>query len=86
MLFRSLSNVIKYVGRAGLKTQNAYVQDLKKARWYLDREIQKAEEAEAKKPAGRLVDFTVMESTAQGLSGESWTGGVLFRGVDSKGC
>lgn len=33
-----LGNVIKYVSRAGLKTPNP-IKDLKKARWYLDREI-----------------------------------------------
>ncbi len=34
-----LGNVIKYVLRAGKKDD--IVQDLKKARWYLDREINK---------------------------------------------
>lgn len=33
-----LGNVVKYVSRAGYK-QDAEVQDLEKARWYLDREI-----------------------------------------------
>jgi Protein of unknwon function (DUF3310) len=36
-----LGNVIKYVSRAGLK--GSYLEDLKKARWYLDREISKHE-------------------------------------------
>jgi hypothetical protein len=35
-----LGNAIKYILRAGRK--GATVEDLKKARWYLDREIQKA--------------------------------------------
>jgi hypothetical protein len=35
-----LGNVVKYVLRAGRKQPNA-VEDLKKARWYLDREIEK---------------------------------------------
>lgn len=40
-----IGNVIKYVWRAGLKSHHGYtseesrLQDLKKARWYLDREI-----------------------------------------------
>ena len=34
-----LGNTVKYVSRAGRKNGNATVQDLKKARWYLDREI-----------------------------------------------
>jgi hypothetical protein len=33
-----LGNAIKYIWRAGLKSQDP-VEDLKKARWYLDREI-----------------------------------------------
>jgi hypothetical protein len=36
-----LGNVIKYLCRAGRK--RAKVEDLKKARWYLDREIQRCE-------------------------------------------
>ena len=32
-----LGNTVKYISRAGKK--DAIVQDLKKARWYLDREI-----------------------------------------------
>lgn len=32
-----LGNAVKYIWRAGLKDND--VQDLKKARWYLDREI-----------------------------------------------
>jgi len=38
-----LGNVVKYISRAGLKgsttVTNMYLEDLKKARWYLDREI-----------------------------------------------
>lgn len=41
----NLGNCIKYVWRADLKA-NA-IEDLKKARWYLDREIQKREKASA---------------------------------------
>lgn len=37
-----LWNAVKYIARAGKKT--SYLEDLKKARWYLDYEIQKAEE------------------------------------------
>lgn len=35
-----LGNVIKYILRAGKKDPNKWIEDLKKARWYLDREIQ----------------------------------------------
>ena len=37
-----LGNVVKYVSRAQFKGK--YLEDLKKARWYLDRLIQKKEE------------------------------------------
>lgn len=33
-----LGNAIKYIWRAGLKSTDA-IEDLEKARWYLDREI-----------------------------------------------
>lgn len=42
-----LGNVVKYILRAGKKGDR--LEDLKKARWYLDREIQWAEQGE--KPA-----------------------------------
>ena len=36
-------NVIKYVSRAGKKDPNKELEDLKKAQWYLNREIQRLE-------------------------------------------
>lgn len=36
-------NVVKYVCRAGRKDPDKYVEDLKKARWYIDREIKRVE-------------------------------------------
>jgi hypothetical protein len=38
-----LGNCLKYVKRAGLKTSSTEVEDLKKARWYLDRWISNLE-------------------------------------------
>lgn len=35
-----LGNCIKYLSRAGKKADNSYLQDLKKAAWYLNREIE----------------------------------------------
>ena len=35
-----LGNVIKYVARAGRKTDNP-IEDLEKAKWYIEREIEK---------------------------------------------
>lgn len=34
-----LGNTVKYISRCGKKDGNSMVQDLEKARWYLDREI-----------------------------------------------
>lgn len=39
-----LGNTVKYISRAGRKTPDA-LEDLKKARWYLDREISQMENA-----------------------------------------
>lgn len=38
----TLGNAVKYVWRAGLKSTSP-IEDLKKARWYIDREIQRLE-------------------------------------------
>ena len=42
----NIGNVLKYCWRAGLK--GALLEDLKKARFYLDREIQRLERSETK--------------------------------------
>lgn len=36
-----LGNTVKYISRAGKKDPTKLVEDLQKARWYLDREIQR---------------------------------------------
>lgn len=41
-----LGNVVKYVSRAGKKDPNKYLEDLKKAQWYLNKRIELAEAAE----------------------------------------
>lgn len=38
-----LGNTVKYIARAGKKDRTDEIQDLKKARWYLDREIRRHE-------------------------------------------
>lgn len=38
-----LGNVVKYISRAGKKMNTPILEDLKKARWYLDREIERRE-------------------------------------------
>ena len=40
----NVGNAIKYLWRAGLKTEDA-TQDLRKAAWYINREIQRLEKA-----------------------------------------
>ena len=37
----TLGNVIKYISRAGKKDPGKLIEDLEKARWYLDRKIEK---------------------------------------------
>ena len=44
-----LGNTVKYISRAGKKSGQSLLQDLRKARWYLDRWIQKLEKLEARK-------------------------------------
>ena len=39
-----LANAVKYISRAGKKDPAKTLEDLKKARWYLDRRIKKLEE------------------------------------------
>jgi hypothetical protein len=34
-----LGNAIKYIWRAGLKKESSRIEDLRKAAWYIDREI-----------------------------------------------
>lgn len=38
-----LGNAVKYILRAGRKPDTDYIEDLKKARWYLDHEIEQHE-------------------------------------------
>lgn len=42
-----LGNVVKYVSRAGKKDPDKTLEDLKKARWYLDRHIKNLENSKA---------------------------------------
>ena len=43
----NIGNTIKYLWRSGLKDSAPAIQDLKKAQWYLNREIEKQEKASA---------------------------------------
>lgn len=42
----NLGNCVKYISRAGKKNPEKLIEDLKKARWYLDREIKNMEKKE----------------------------------------
>lgn len=42
----NLGNCVKYISRAGKKNPDKLIEDLKKARWYLDREIKNMEKKE----------------------------------------
>ncbi len=48
-----IGNAIKYLWRAGEKDGSPELQDLKKARWYIDREIQRRESTQAPAAVGR---------------------------------
>jgi hypothetical protein len=39
----NLGNAVKYISRAGKKDPSKLVEDLKKAKWYLDRELSRLE-------------------------------------------
>lgn len=41
----NVGNAIKYLWRAGLKGVDTNVQDLQKAKWYIDREIERLKES-----------------------------------------
>lgn len=41
----NLGNTVKYISRNGLKDPDKYIEDLEKARWYLDREIKTRKQA-----------------------------------------
>lgn len=41
----NLGNTVKYIGRAGKKDPDKHIEDLKKARWYLDREINRLDKS-----------------------------------------
>ena len=41
----NLGNTLKYISRAGLKDKNHEIEDLEKAQWYLNREIERIRSA-----------------------------------------
>lgn len=39
----NIGNAIKYLWRAGIKPTSSHIEDLRKAKWYIDREITRLE-------------------------------------------
>lgn len=69
-----LGNVVKYVSRAGKKEEADEVDDLKKAEWYLRREIKrlrKEERKERKEKKARNMEKLARHAFAYGASPES---------------
>jgi hypothetical protein len=44
----NLGNAVKYISRAGRKSVKTRLEDLRKAKWYLEAEIERAERLEGK--------------------------------------
>lgn len=44
----NVGNAVKYLWRAGIKDENLAIQDLEKARWYLDDEINRRKQEDSK--------------------------------------
>lgn len=63
-----LGNSVKYISRAGRKDPAKTVEDLKKARWYLDREIEALEGARV--PYSVTYEDILEDQTAAAAAGE----------------
>ena len=60
----NIGNAVKYLWRCGLKGDE--IEDLKKARWYIDREIARREGRPAAQVPDRAAALAVMERLAAG--------------------
>jgi len=61
-----LANVLKYIARAGYKDKDKELEDLKKARFYLDRRIGVVEKQLASTSFQEEVDRSITEQAAKG--------------------
>lgn len=52
-----LGNVVKYISRAGKKDPDKFIEDLKKARWYLDYKINENSETPAEEKKQKFQTF-----------------------------
>ncbi len=82
----NLGTVLKYLARAGKKDPSKEIEDLKKARWYLDRQISNLE----KQKVDQLVSQKLADSKVQGTNDLiNWgteNHPAYSRSIDSKGC
>jgi hypothetical protein len=65
----ALGNVVKYIARAGRKDQEKRIEDLKKARWYLDDEITFLQTGTSKLPRLSACDGEAMQPHRADLDG-----------------
>lgn len=63
-----LGNALKYIARAGKKTTDR-TKDLRKAMWYLNREIGRDDQTEADEPFGWFVPDKTSMPDHQGMTG-----------------
>ena len=63
-----LGNVVKYVSRAGKKDGNSAIQDLKKAQWYLNKEISRLETKDLTVTLDNVEDNVVETATISNVS------------------
>lgn len=50
-------NAIKYIARAGKKNKETEIEDLEKAAWYINREIQRLEKLKKNKDRKQVPDY-----------------------------
>lgn len=71
----NLGNVLKYVSRAGRKGSDARLEDLRKAAWYLAREIEKGPAALSSPDYEEILKDYAYE-TLTNEAGQAWTFGL----------
>ena len=66
-------NIVKYVARAGLKSPDTELEDLRKAQWYIEREIARLEGSEDSEPPSLPGSVKVgPQSTINIATGQPW--------------
>ena len=68
-------NIVKYVARAGLKSPDTELEDLRKAQWYIEREIARLEGPEGPDDSPLPGEIRVgPQSTINISTGQPWEG------------